>query len=66
LGHSVENIVDSTQPSVRLAGVTKRFRDLTDVSHSSAGPPTRAMILTVWQQGRADRMASMRPEPTEV
>jgi hypothetical protein len=31
LGHSVEDIVDSTQPSVRLAGVTKRFGDLTAV-----------------------------------
>jgi spermidine/putrescine transport system ATP-binding protein len=31
LGHSVENIVDSKQPSVRLAGVTKRFGDLTAV-----------------------------------
>jgi spermidine/putrescine transport system ATP-binding protein len=31
LGHSLDNIVDSTQPSVRLAGVTKRFGDLTAV-----------------------------------
>jgi spermidine/putrescine transport system ATP-binding protein len=31
LGHSVDNIVDSTQPSVRLVGVTKRFGDLTAV-----------------------------------
>ena len=25
-----------------------------------------AMILTVWQQRRAERMASMRPEPEEA
>jgi spermidine/putrescine transport system ATP-binding protein len=31
LGHNVDTIVDSTQPSVRLAGVTKRFGDLTAV-----------------------------------
>src|SRR5918992_1312109 len=31
LGHSVEQIVGSPEPSVRLAGVSKRFGDLTAV-----------------------------------